>query len=76
MDQDLKTGPATIICLQEAHEGVAEVFSAAPDPPAVAGQDGGDVRPSAQYLTFRAHEQCKTNFIAARANFATYLAST
>eukprot|EP00974_Lingulodinium_polyedra_P069474 6726060-Lingulodinium_polyedra.AAC.1 len=70
MDLDLKTGPATIICLQEAHKGIAEVLSAAADPPAVAGQDGGDVRPS-QYLTFRANEQCRTSVIAARANLAT-----
>ena len=27
MDLDLKSGPATIICLQEAHEGVADVLA-------------------------------------------------
>ena len=27
MDLDLKSGPATIICLQEAHEGVAAVLT-------------------------------------------------
>ena len=44
MDLDLKSGPATIICLQEAHEGVADVLArpAPPPPPAVTrgGRDG------------------------------------
>ena len=42
MDLDLKSGPATIICLQEAHEGVADVLAepAPPPPPAVAGEKG------------------------------------
>ena len=74
MDWDLKRGPATIVCLQEAHKGCAELLSAAVDPPAVAGK-GEEVRAPAQYLTLRANETCTTNFIAVRANLATDLAS-
>ena len=70
MDWDLKSGPATIVCLQEAHQGCAELLSAAVDPPAVAGK-GEEVRAPAQYLTLRANETCNTNFIAVRANLAT-----
>ena len=49
MDLDLKSGPATIICLREAHEGVAGVLAepAPPPPPAVAG-NGEEDRPQAQ----------------------------
>ena len=75
MNLDLKSGPATIICLQEAHEGVADVLAeepAPPPPPAVAG-NGGEDRPQAQYYTLRANENCNTNFIAVRVNLASEL---
>ena len=41
-DEDLKTGPATIICLQEAHAGVADVLAepVPPPPPWVPGKKG------------------------------------
>ena len=76
MDLDLKSGPATIICLQEAHEGVADVLAepAPPPPPAVAG-NGGEDRPQAQYYTLRANEKCNTNFIVVRVNLASALTS-
>ena len=76
MDLDLKSGPATIICLQEAHEGVAHVLAepVPPPPPAVAG-NGGEDRPQAQYYTLRANENCNTNFIAVRVNLASELTS-
>ena len=76
VDLDLKSGPATIICLQEAHEGVADVLAepAPPPPPAVAG-NGGEDRPQAQYYTLRANENCNTNFIAVRVNLASELKS-
>ena len=76
MDLDLKSGPATIICLQEAHEGVADVLAgpAPSPPPAVAGNGGAD-RPQAQYYTLRANENCNTNFIAVRVNLASALTS-
>ena len=74
MDLDLKSGPATIICLQEAHEGVAGVLGGPvdPPPPAVAGTGVGD-RPQAQYYTLRAKENCNTNFIVVRVNLASEL---
>ena len=45
-----------------------------PPPPAVAGTGGAD-RPQAQYYTFRAKENCNTNFIVVRVNLASALAS-
>ena len=56
MNVDLKTGPATIICLQEAHEGVVDVLSMNPAYRLYVGNYGGENRPQAQYHTLRAKE--------------------
>ena len=49
MNVDLKTGPATIICLQEAHEGVVDVLSMNPAYRLYVGNYGGENRLQAQY---------------------------
>ena len=72
MDRDLKAGPATMICLQEAHAGLEEILES----PAVAGGEDtpallGRFGKPAQYLTLRADEEgINTNLIAVRANVA------
>ena len=76
MDVDLKTGPATIICLQEAHEGVDEVLTMNPAYWPIGANYGGDTRrPQAQYHTLRAKENCNTNCIVVRVNVASELTS-
>ena len=49
MNVDLKTSPATIICLQEAHDGVVDVLSMNPAYRLYVGNYGGENRLQAQY---------------------------
>ena len=73
MNVDLKTGPATIICLQEAHQGVDDVLTKKPE--YILPTRGDTRRPQAQYYTLRAKENCNTNCIAVRVNVASELTS-
>ena len=59
MNVDLKTGPATIICLQEAHEGVVDVLSMKPAHRLYVANYGGENRPQFQYHTLRAKENAE-----------------
>ena len=70
----MKTGPATLICLVEAHEHIAEILAMPAENP-VPPIPGRDPRPEAQYHTLRANENCNTNFIAVRVNLASALTS-
>ena len=59
MDVDLKTGPATIICLQEAHEGVVDVLAMKPAHRLYVANYGGENRPQFEYHTLRAKENAE-----------------
>ena len=59
MDLDLKSGPATIICLQEAHEGVVDVLAMKPAHRLYVANYGGENRPQFEYHTLRAKENAE-----------------